>query len=298
MPRAELQALCNAAQCATFVRRELGLPPSLPIQLWTDSRCCVDWLVSRKLINRFEDNRLRIIKEFPVNHIEGKQNPADCASRGLNDPRELKHFWFHGPRWLAGPSADFPTPTAAFIPADNEYEQWETSPAQSSPVEFEPHLDFSRFSKWTYIQNTIAYIWRGTRRMKWSLEKPRRIRLRTGNDPPVVRTIDRKITSFEGFRHMMNPALSSGDYDDDPLQPPELRLAERTLFQLVQKEFPPSDGIKQRLGIYYNEERKLLVCRGRFGLGKRRNLLLPLLFFILLESTGACITQTLPRFWV
>jgi hypothetical protein len=61
MPRAELQALCNAAQCATFVRRELGAP-GLPVQLWTDSRCCVDWLISKRPINRFEDNRLRVIK--------------------------------------------------------------------------------------------------------------------------------------------------------------------------------------------------------------------------------------------
>jgi transposase InsO family protein len=34
---------------------------------------------------------------------------------------------------------------------------------------------------------------------------------------------------------------------------------------MVQAEFPPTQQTIQRLGIYYDEERKLLVCRGRFG---------------------------------
>jgi hypothetical protein len=146
MPRCELQALYNAAKVATFVRRELEAPASssqasstfvrrepgapapgsqLPIQLWTDSKCCVDWLISKKLVNLFVDNRLRLIKDFPVSHVEGVQNPADLASRGCT-PQELLSAkdWFKGPPWLAGSSRNFPEPKAVYIPSEEDDDLW------------------------------------------------------------------------------------------------------------------------------------------------------------------------------
>ena len=43
------------------------------------------------------------------NHVQGSDNPADCASRGLY-PEELKHneTWWYGPSWLRGPQSHWP----------------------------------------------------------------------------------------------------------------------------------------------------------------------------------------------
>lgn len=42
-------------------------------------------------------------------HVEGKQNPADCLSRGL-DPEELRfhNLWWHGPSWLKNSKEHWP----------------------------------------------------------------------------------------------------------------------------------------------------------------------------------------------
>jgi hypothetical protein len=83
-----------------YVRKELKLEDN-PVQLWCDNKGVVQWLRDESIHGRFEQNRCRRIREYPVKHVPGEENPADIASRG-EDPQTLlaNKFWFEGPEWL------------------------------------------------------------------------------------------------------------------------------------------------------------------------------------------------------
>ena len=43
------------------------------------------------------------------NHVNGLENPADCASRGLLPSELVTHkSWWNGPSWLKYPPTDWP----------------------------------------------------------------------------------------------------------------------------------------------------------------------------------------------
>lgn len=54
-------------------------------------------------------SRLRNTRNVEWNHVPTEDNPADCASRGV-DPSELKDhaLWFHGPNWLKLDQSNWP----------------------------------------------------------------------------------------------------------------------------------------------------------------------------------------------
>jgi hypothetical protein len=61
----------------------------------------------------FVGNRVSLIQEtLPEAHwkfIAGKQNPADCASRGLSASQLIHHLlWWTGPAWLSQPPEFWP----------------------------------------------------------------------------------------------------------------------------------------------------------------------------------------------
>ncbi|XP_070171009.1 uncharacterized protein [Polyergus mexicanus] len=58
--------------------------------------------------NRVSEVQTRL-PSIKWNHVPSKENPADCASRGLS-PAELRDFklWWAGPAWLSSPSTAWP----------------------------------------------------------------------------------------------------------------------------------------------------------------------------------------------
>ena len=73
---------------------------------WTDSSIVLAWLDGRpREFKQFVANRVSFILEHTQpqtwKHVPTKDNPADCASRGMA-PAELLHheLWWHGPDWL------------------------------------------------------------------------------------------------------------------------------------------------------------------------------------------------------
>ena len=73
---------------------------------WTDSTIVLNWLEgSPRRFKTFVGNRVSLITDLiPPSrwgHVEGSQNPADCASRGLLPSEVLSHdLWWSGPPWL------------------------------------------------------------------------------------------------------------------------------------------------------------------------------------------------------
>jgi len=76
------------------------------VRCWTDSTIVLGWLTTQKKLGIFEANRVRkitsIIPSNKWHHVDGTDNPADPASRGISVSALLNHpLWFHGPSWLA-----------------------------------------------------------------------------------------------------------------------------------------------------------------------------------------------------
>ncbi|XP_063994589.1 uncharacterized protein LOC135172476 [Diachasmimorpha longicaudata] len=108
IPRLELTAAVMVTNLMAYVQRALELEDA-ELYLWSDSSVAIAWINGDP--SRWKDfvqNRvLKIQETLPTakwNHINGKENPADCASRGIS-PTELRehHLWWTGPSWLVQP---------------------------------------------------------------------------------------------------------------------------------------------------------------------------------------------------
>lgn len=81
---------------------------------WTDSTITLAWIQGHpNKWTTFVANRVAEIQELTNpetwNHVSTKDNPADCASRGIM-PNELKShpLWWTGPHWLYHPKEQWP----------------------------------------------------------------------------------------------------------------------------------------------------------------------------------------------
>ncbi|XP_076652424.1 uncharacterized protein LOC143358834 [Halictus rubicundus] len=120
VPRLELSAALLLVRQISITRKTLDLD-KIPIHLWTDSTVALAYI--RGDARRWGDyvrNRVTEIQELSNcqwHHISGKDNPADCVSRGLS-PTELKEhtLWWNGPAWLSKHSTLWPRSTPSLDP--------------------------------------------------------------------------------------------------------------------------------------------------------------------------------------
>ena len=79
---------------------------SADVFAWTDSTIVLNWIVGNpRRFKTYVGNRVSsIISSVPPScwdHVEGHENPADCASRGMFPSELLSHdLWWNGPSWL------------------------------------------------------------------------------------------------------------------------------------------------------------------------------------------------------
>ena len=105
LPRLELCGALLLAELIESVQEALQLPFT-SINAWTDSTIVLSWLNSNpSRWKTFVANRVCKIQEIlspsQWNHVSGLENPADCASRGLNPSELVEHpLWWSGPKWL------------------------------------------------------------------------------------------------------------------------------------------------------------------------------------------------------
>ncbi|XP_043469600.1 uncharacterized protein LOC122503207 [Leptopilina heterotoma] len=88
IPRLELTAAQLLTRLMVYTQRTLDLSHA-SVYMWTDSQVTLNWIQSYP--SRWKDyvrHRVSFIQEqLPYAHwrfIKGKENPADCASRGLS----------------------------------------------------------------------------------------------------------------------------------------------------------------------------------------------------------------------
>lgn len=75
------------------------------IHLWSDSTCVLGWVAANPLrYKKYVSTRILFIqklKNVKWHHIAGKENPADCASRGVfGDELKENKLWRNGPKIL------------------------------------------------------------------------------------------------------------------------------------------------------------------------------------------------------
>ncbi|XP_012285896.1 uncharacterized protein LOC105702705 [Orussus abietinus] len=113
IPRLELSAAFLLTRLVRSVRAALNRE-EIPMYAWTDSKVVLAWLKGHpSRWTCFVGNRVSEIQgslpQITWKHVPSAQNPADCASRGLQ-PQELQDFslWWNGPQWLRQPSSSWP----------------------------------------------------------------------------------------------------------------------------------------------------------------------------------------------
>lgn len=111
LPRLELCAASLLSQLIIAVNTSLR---ATKIYAWTDSEIVLAWLQGHPnrwatfVANRVSDIHGKIDAES-WRHVASKDNPADCASRGIL-PKQLLHhlLWWQGPPWLGKDEKEWP----------------------------------------------------------------------------------------------------------------------------------------------------------------------------------------------
>jgi hypothetical protein len=249
IPRAELQSVHNAAKVMDFLKSELKMP--FTYQIWSDSTCVIDWLRSKKLIGRYEDNRLKVIAPHPVSHVATGENPADIASRGA-DARDLKtdSLWWDGPKWLQKNDDEWPVSKRIYIPSspptedDSSFDD-DTLKTNAVISSDPPIVQITNFSKFPKLYKSMAYVLRATFRLK-ELMSTNSLNDTNGNG-----------LTLDGFKKLVG-------FKRRVLTSREKSTAQCLLFRQAQEENPPSEDVTRDLGIF-QDARRILRCHGRFG---------------------------------
>ena len=162
IPRLELCGASLLARLLHHVRQILNIPLS-QTYAWTDSTIVLNWLDgSPKRFKTYVGNRISMIMELLPpdrwHHVNGIDNPADCASRGLFPSELLRHpLWWNGPTWLKQSSAEWPTQLP--LPANESFEEEReiSLHARTSQVSLIPLDHYSNFTK---LKRVTAWIFR------------------------------------------------------------------------------------------------------------------------------------------
>ncbi|XP_029154848.1 uncharacterized protein LOC114929767 [Nylanderia fulva] len=144
LPRLELCAAALLTTLMLHVRSTLGLTTT-PVHLWSDSKVTLHWIQGHSTRwKTFVANRVSqiqtLLPDAQWRHIAGRENPADCASRGVTPDELIKHkLWWTGPTWLSGDETAWPC-SVIEAAEDDLPEQRATSLVVKAPITAEPDL--------------------------------------------------------------------------------------------------------------------------------------------------------------
>lgn len=119
IPRLELNGAFLLTKLMIVVQNALNLNIE-KTTLWTDSKIVLDWLSShpRKWPTFIANRTSEILNEFKREHwkhVSSADNPADCASRGINSTELFENeLWWNGPQWLTQPVEFWPSQLVSY----------------------------------------------------------------------------------------------------------------------------------------------------------------------------------------
>ena len=130
------------------------------VYAWTDSTIVLSWIADlpRKW-TCFVANRVSeiqgVLPPSAWKHVPSKDNPADCASRGLLPAKiEDFHLWWEGPVWLKDSPLLWPRSEAKIANVSEERKH----PVTLHTKTHTPIIDVSRFSSLSRLLHTVAYV--------------------------------------------------------------------------------------------------------------------------------------------
>ena len=104
-------------------------------------------------------NIIELVAPSQWNHVNGAQNPADCASRGLFPSELIEHeLWWNGPEWLRSVSTNWPKQSPISTAEETEEEKKICSLATT--IVKSPVLLIDRYSSFTKLKRVTAWILR------------------------------------------------------------------------------------------------------------------------------------------
>lgn len=114
LPRLELCAAVLVSKLLRSVTLTYGLDTNDCV-MWSDSQVTLGWIrKAPRTWKTFVANRVSTIQAIASperwRYVPSTQNPADCLSRGVFPEELVAHpMWLHGPTWVAGDEAQWPT---------------------------------------------------------------------------------------------------------------------------------------------------------------------------------------------
>ncbi|XP_071575678.1 uncharacterized protein [Temnothorax nylanderi] len=167
LARLELSAAALLTKLTRHARDTLRLPAA-PIFLWSDARVTLHWIKGHaSRWKTFVVNRVSLIQrtlpEAQWRHVPGRDNPADCASRGIAPSELIGHpLWWTGPPWLQEDRTQWPAESDE-IPDAELPEQKAVVQSAVGRIETEPDT-LLRFSSLHRLLRVTAWClrWRRT----------------------------------------------------------------------------------------------------------------------------------------
>ena len=193
VPRLELMAAVLAVRLSVIVERECGFVGARHF-FWTDSEIVLGYIRNEaKRFKIFVANRVQEIHDTSSSsqwqHISGRENPADLASRGMRaDALTKSILWFNGPPFLKEPDLVI----TSYNPNTEKIDEQELRRVVCGAVssqEADEMDDFSRFSSWRAVVRGMARAKRLASQVKSSLSLKGRLRSnisRLGSNPLTV----------------------------------------------------------------------------------------------------------------
>ncbi|UYV84811.1 hypothetical protein LAZ67_X003588, partial [Cordylochernes scorpioides] len=149
----------------------------------------------------FVGNRIAEIQRLTLQsswyYVSTKDNPADCASRGITSSELVNHsLWWNGPDWLSNSSLQDPLPITYELPKEVCHEKRKTVPI----VHFTtcPILDFIfKFSTFRKLSRVTAWLLRFIHNARHSSDKIKHKELSSNELNNSIRTLIQIIQSSE-----------------------------------------------------------------------------------------------------
>ncbi|XP_055903410.1 uncharacterized protein LOC129939426 [Eupeodes corollae] len=157
IPRLELDAAVMGCRFGTQILKELSIKVN-QMFFWSDSKTVLVWIKSNPhRYNKYIAFRVAEIQDIPHMHswryIPSKLNIADEATKWTKPPKlDTNDRWFQGPEFLKYEEDRWPKDKT--IKEDTSHSE----ELLNIHVTQHPIIDFNRFSKWSAIVRTIAYV--------------------------------------------------------------------------------------------------------------------------------------------
>ncbi|XP_030750158.1 uncharacterized protein LOC115877948 [Sitophilus oryzae] len=162
IPRLELCAASLFSDCIAFFLSNITNVRVRRVFCWSYSTVTLSWIRSSPhRWKTFVANRVSHIQEQVApecwNYVDGKVNPADCASRGMFPEQFVSHsMWWAGPPWLAESNSSWPNCFSSEIPTAVTLEEKKVVYMATFSDNFLSGL-LQKFSSLSKIQRIISY---------------------------------------------------------------------------------------------------------------------------------------------